>query len=127
MNPVCCISSRTIVSAQQTTKAVNSRRPEGGRVWLATSLALMAWASSGDPARSEQATPGVGHKPADAPVRIDGSNGILPLAAAIRRGYEARHDGAEVALGGGPGRRARGFGYSQASCAPCLSAGSKRW
>lgn len=48
-----------------------------------------------------------GHGASDPVVRIDGSNGLLPLAAALRRGFEARHEGAEVDLGGGLGSGAR--------------------
>jgi len=48
-------------------------------------------------------------------VRIDGSNGVLPLAAALRLGFEAWPDGGEVALGGGLGGRARIEGLASGS------------
>ncbi len=99
--------SRSIVPLTESMKKVNSPRSRSARVRLAVSMALTAWALPGAPARSDQTTPGVGPKVADAPVRIDGSNGVLPLAAALRRGFEARHDGSEVVLGGGLGGRAR--------------------
>lgn len=40
-------------------------------------------------------------------VRVDGSPGVMPLAAALARAYEARHPGARVTLGGGLGTSAR--------------------
>lgn len=73
------------------------------RVGLVASIALIAWSASGPAARAGQAPSGG----ADVSVRIDGSNGVLPLAAALRRGFEARYDGAEVVLGGGLDSRAR--------------------
>ena len=40
-------------------------------------------------------------------VRVDGSTGVMPLAAALARAYEARHPGARVAMGSGLGSAAR--------------------
>lgn len=74
------------------------------RVGRAASIVLMAWTAQGDPVSGGQATAGGA---AEMLVRIDGSNGVLPLAGALRRGFEARHDGVEVVLGGGLDSRAR--------------------
>ncbi|MDF1505584.1 substrate-binding domain-containing protein [Roseisolibacter sp. H3M3-2] len=40
-------------------------------------------------------------------VRVDGSPGVMPLAAALGLAYEARHPGARVAMGAGLGTFAR--------------------
>ena len=45
--------------------------------------------------------------PAADVVRVDGSPGVMPLAAALARAYEARHPGARVTLGAGLGTGAR--------------------
>jgi phosphate transport system substrate-binding protein len=70
-------------------------------VALAAAALVGGCAAAGAPRRVASAPA------ADGTVRVDGSPGVMPLAAGLARAYEARHPGARVALGGGLGTSAR--------------------
>lgn len=71
------------------------------RCLLVSGLTLLALAAFGQP---PDATPRADR---GVVVRIDGSNGVLPLAAALRRAFEAENEDVDVVLGAGLGSKAR--------------------